>query len=307
MKLYKVRWAGFGPSDDTWEPLRNVGDTGHVDRYFRRKRDEQLREDSPGAAIIEYDDGERTLVDLSRERFRRTSGDFIDSSNIESENDYKIVFPGAKLELYWPYADLFFSCRVISWTPLKDRDQIFDQAKTPSKPKAKKRAAPSQTSTKMGKPCTASKNVHLTKRHRDSTVVVPIPSSIGYCPKRSSTTMAVQSTLKSDTLTSNSSKKEYTRRNSSEVKTEAACILHAFRNNHTANAVTDEDYCSMSPAIDRHVGKSDEEIAIKYVPNSLPAHEALAGRRRPSICAATILGGMAQVKGNKGGAYDKNN
>jgi hypothetical protein len=261
MKLYKVRWAGFGPSDDTWEPLRNVGDTGHVDRYFRRKRDEQLREDSPGAAIIEYDDGERTLVDLSREKFRHSSGDIVDSSNIESENDYKIVFPGAKLELYWPYADLFFSCRVISWTPLKDRDQIFDQAKTPSK---------------------------------------PIPSSIGYCPKRSSTTIAVQSTLKS-------SKKEYTRRNSSEVKTEAACILHAFRNNLTANAVTDEDYCSMSPAIDRHVGKSDEEIAIKYVPNSLPAHEALAGRRRPSICAATILGGMAQVKGNKGGAYDKNN
>ncbi|KAL3777872.1 hypothetical protein ACHAWO_001154 [Cyclotella atomus] len=188
VKLYKVRWAGYGPSEDTWEPLRNIGNTGHVDRYFRQKRAEQLCVDSPGAAIIEYDDGERTLVDLSQETFRCSSGDFVDSSNQESVNDYKMVFPSAKLELFWPYAGLFFSCRVISWTPLKSNDQIISskgdiesQTKTPSKPTAKKRATNQISSTKKAKPRIASKNAHLTKAHRDNTVDATI--SIGYFPK----------------------------------------------------------------------------------------------------------------------------
>jgi hypothetical protein len=38
-------------------------------------------------------------------------------------NDFRIVYPGAKLELFWPYADLFFSCKVISWTPFDHDDQ----------------------------------------------------------------------------------------------------------------------------------------------------------------------------------------
>ncbi|KAL3785160.1 hypothetical protein HJC23_013826 [Cyclotella cryptica] len=121
--LYKVRWQGYGPDDDTWEPLHNVAQTGHVDRFVRRKRAETISDASPGAAIIEYEDGERALVDLREETFRFSLGDFVDSTNEESENDFRIVFPGAKLELFWPYADLYFNCRVISWTPLENSGQ----------------------------------------------------------------------------------------------------------------------------------------------------------------------------------------
>ena len=65
---YKTRWRGHGPGDDTWEPLEHVAATGHVDRYERRQLG--LRRGDPGAAVIEYEDGERETVDLRRETWR---------------------------------------------------------------------------------------------------------------------------------------------------------------------------------------------------------------------------------------------
>ncbi|KAL7517603.1 hypothetical protein ACHAWX_002513 [Stephanocyclus meneghinianus] len=144
--LYKVRWQGYGPDDDTWEPLYNVAQTGHVDRFVRRKRAENIGAASPGAAIIEYGDGERALVDLREETFRFSSGDFVDSTTEESVNDFRIVYPGAKLELFWPYADLFFTCRVISWTPfdhddksISSEEQSFKSLESTPRPKGKEK------------------------------------------------------------------------------------------------------------------------------------------------------------------------
>ena len=131
--LFKVRWKGYGASDDTWEPLRHVADTGHVDRFVRRKREKQISETTPGAAIVEYGDGERSLVDLSQETFRLSAGEFVDSTNEQSMNDFKIIYPGAKIDIFWKHADLWFDCIVISWTPIENTGEVFSKSKKVSR------------------------------------------------------------------------------------------------------------------------------------------------------------------------------
>jgi hypothetical protein len=118
VKLYKTRWEGYGPDDDTWEPLKNIAHTGEVDRYERKQRALTLSTYTPGVAVIEYDDGERQTIDLLREKFRSFMVDDNRDENDHDVNDFKQVFNGAKMELLWPHANLYFACKVISWTPL---------------------------------------------------------------------------------------------------------------------------------------------------------------------------------------------
>ena len=33
---FKVRWLGYGPKHDSWEPWKNLRDTVHVEDYARR-------------------------------------------------------------------------------------------------------------------------------------------------------------------------------------------------------------------------------------------------------------------------------
>ena len=123
---YRVRWKGYGPKYDTWEPLANVASTGHVDRFVRRQRAKNLRRDTPGVAVIEYDDGEQELVDMRRETFRECNetdgfGDESDDECIVLEGfsrDFSIVSVGKSIELKWPHSGLGFKCKIISWVPI---------------------------------------------------------------------------------------------------------------------------------------------------------------------------------------------
>ena len=129
VKLYKTRWEGYTPDDDTWEPLCHVAGTGHVDLYERKQRELTLSTYTPGVAVIEYDDGERQTIDLRQETFRSWMEDSDDERDDDSVtggddvNNFDLIEGGAMIELLWPHAQIFFSCKVISWTPiLKKKD-----------------------------------------------------------------------------------------------------------------------------------------------------------------------------------------
>lgn len=63
--LYYVRWQRFSAAEDTWEPIENVAETERFDRFVQGQQARKLG-DEPGAALIEYDDGETVRVDLIR-------------------------------------------------------------------------------------------------------------------------------------------------------------------------------------------------------------------------------------------------
>jgi len=126
--LYKTRWKGYSAGDDTWEPRENVASTGHVDRYERRQRQRTLRKASAGVAVIEYEDGEREMVDMKIEKFRGYRPDSSDDERDDDTddgdadvNDFKLVAEGQWIEILWRYTNMYFPCKIIFWTPMKPK------------------------------------------------------------------------------------------------------------------------------------------------------------------------------------------
>jgi hypothetical protein len=122
---YRTRWLNYTPKDDTWEPACNIASTGHVDRYIRSIQSKTLSQHMSHVALIEYDDGETELVNMSKEIFRPynedhddddmlyTGGGQIDDDN--DNNDYGLLVVGSKIEILWKYAKMYFPCKILSY------------------------------------------------------------------------------------------------------------------------------------------------------------------------------------------------
>lgn len=125
--LYKTRWKGYTASDDTWEPSINVASTGHVDRFERQERQKMLKPTNFGVAVIEYEDGEREMVDLKMEKFRGYQDSSDDDNDRDDDtvegdedvNNFGLVVKGSWVEILWPHTSIYFPCKIMSWTPLE--------------------------------------------------------------------------------------------------------------------------------------------------------------------------------------------
>jgi hypothetical protein len=99
--------------------------------------------------VIEYEDGEREMVDMMMEKFRsyQDSGDEGDrdddtADGDEDMNNFSLVVQGEWIEILWKHAGLYFPCKIISWTPIPARKSL---AKEISKKRALENVAPKQS------------------------------------------------------------------------------------------------------------------------------------------------------------------
>jgi hypothetical protein len=129
--VYKTRWKGWSTTDDTWEPSQNVARTGHIDKYERNKLQKQLIVGSPGVAIVQYEDGEKEIVNMTNEIFRthHPNNNFDDEEEEDANNksleiiekggmrDYNLISTGKWIDILWKHAKIYFPCKIITWTP----------------------------------------------------------------------------------------------------------------------------------------------------------------------------------------------
>ena len=125
----------------------------HSDRYERLLRQKTLTKGSDGVAVIEYEDGEREMVDMKIEKFRSyqesDDEDNRDDDTVDDDsdiNDLSLIVQGEWIEILWKHASIYFPCKIISWTPVsakkshrqensKKRAFDDDEPKKPTKPK----------------------------------------------------------------------------------------------------------------------------------------------------------------------------
>ena len=71
-------------------------------------------------AVIEYEDGESEMIDMKIEKFRsyRQRDDDTENSD-EDVNNFNLLAVGEWVEILWPYTQLYFPCKIISWTPIR--------------------------------------------------------------------------------------------------------------------------------------------------------------------------------------------
>lgn len=113
LTLYFVRWAGYGPEADTWEPITHIANTGQIDRFEFRQKCKHVQQDMPGVALLEYDvqggGTEQMMMDMREVTFRpHTTTD----TDWEADNDYSVIKQGQQIDVYWPYEGSYYSCKV---------------------------------------------------------------------------------------------------------------------------------------------------------------------------------------------------
>jgi len=116
--LYLTRWSGYGPEDDTLEPVENIAATGLVDVF---EMGFALRKSKPTDNLIVtlkheassgHDLGEFN-VDLKKIRFREKGSMGHDPSAKEHENDFDLIGLEESIEIWLPHAGMFIQCKIV--------------------------------------------------------------------------------------------------------------------------------------------------------------------------------------------------